>query len=166
MRLESLLESFTAKTQGLKSKDYWERLSVYRTYSVSRRFEHYRILDCNKILNGESQNCGVSWTYLKTTGFKFDVPKFGKHFTMEREKSFNYAGPALHNTLPLYLRLDKLSTENWKEKLDNFLEDVPDHPITTKLKSGLCDQYTTLPTNSLIKWIPHLGLSGKRKATK
>ena len=72
-------------------------------------------------------------------------------------------GPSLFNSLPLYLRKEAISTNIWKTDLDKFLEQIPDNPITLKISSGLSDVYTGKPTNSLLKWIPHLGLSGRRK---
>ena len=51
-RLESLLESFTAKMTGLKDIHYWRHLEILKMYSVNRRFERYRILYCYKILKG------------------------------------------------------------------------------------------------------------------
>ena len=89
--------------------------------------------------------------------------KFGKFYTNERRQSFNFMGPSLFNSLPLYLRKEAISTNIWKIELDKFLEQIPDNPITLKISSGLSDVYTGKPTNSLLKWIPHLGLSGRRK---
>lgn len=163
IRLESLLESFTAKIDGLRDLSYWERLSRLKLFSLSQRFERYKLLYCNKILNFETQNCGLTWTYHESTGYKFNIPKLGKYYTKERQQLFNYIGPSLYNSLPLYLRNELINTQTWKEHLDFFLEDIPDNPITSKLSSGLSDVITSKPTNSLIKWILHLGLMGRRK---
>ena len=117
-----------------------------------------------KILNQETQNCGLSWNYSKETGYIFKIPKFGKYYTNERRQSFNYMGPSLFNSLPLYLRKEIMDTSVWKVDLDKFLESIPDNPITLKTTSGLLDIFSSKPTNSLLRWIPHLGLMGRRKA--
>ena len=116
-----------------------------------------------KILNTETQNCGLNWKYSKQTGYLFDIPKFGKYYTKERLQSFNYSGPLLFNSLPLYLRTEIMSSSQWKVHLDKFLDSIPDNPVTIKVTSGLSDIITCKPTNSLTRWIPHLGLLGRRK---
>ena len=116
-----------------------------------------------KILNRETQNCGLSWRYTSDTGYYFTIPKFGKYYTKERQQSFNYMGPSLFNSLPLYLRKEIMDSKKWKILLDKFLEQIPDNPVTLKITSGLCEALTSKPTNSLLKWIPHLGLLGRRQ---
>ena len=70
-------------------------------------------------------------------------------------------GPRLYNALPHYLREDlDLDSNLWKARLDNFLEKVPDMPVTSSLDSGLCDQFSSSPTNSITIWIPHLMRQG------
>ena len=115
-----------------------------------------------KVLNKETQNCGLSWNYSSECEILFNVPKFGKFYSKERNQSFKYLGPALFNSLPLCLRKEITDTSGWKVSLDKFLEMIPDNPITAKITSGLCEALTSKSTNSLLKWIPHLGLSGRR----
>ena len=135
-RLESLLESFTGKIRGYDCLTYWERLEKLKVYSLTRRFERYKLLYCMKILNKETQNCGLSWKYSPDTGILFDVPKFGKLYTKERKQYFNYMGPSLFNSLPLYLRKEITDSSGWKVSLDKFLENIPDNPITAKITNG------------------------------
>ena len=162
-RLESLLESFTAKIGNMKDIHYWNRLSTLKMYSINRRFERYRILYCYKIVKGLTQNCGLSWSVSKQNGLLFDIPKFKKYYKEARKQSFCYMGPLLFNSLPVYLRNDMTkSIEEWKHSLDIFLQSIPDNPITLKCPSGLLDFYSAKPTNSITRWIPHLGLSARR----
>ena len=133
--------------------------------SVSRRFERYKLLYCMKILNKETQNCGLHWNYTPDTGYIFTIPKFGKYFTQERQQSFNFVGPSLFNSLPLYLRKEVMDSKQWKILLDKFLERILNDPVTLKISSGLCEVHTSKPTNSLVKWIPNPGLLGTRKHT-
>ena len=108
-RLESLLESFSSKISGLENSHYWDRLKSLKIFSISRRFERYKLLYCMKILNTEAQNCRLNWKYSKETGYLFDIPKFGKYYTKERLQSFNYSSPLLFNSLLLYLRTEIMS---------------------------------------------------------
>ena len=135
-------------------------------YSVTRRLERYRIIYCMKIISGLTPNCGLEWTYSEKYGYNFKIPNFGKYFKSQRQQSFQYMGPLLFNALPVSLRKhDILSSAHWKMDLDIFLQQIPDYPITSKYTSGFCDVFTSKPTNSLIKWIPHLGLSNRRDAS-
>ena len=95
-------------------------------------------------------------------GYKINIPKFKQYYKSQREQSFNYMGPKIFNSLPAKLRLNVGNLEKWKHELDLFLENIPDNPITAKISSGLCDPYTSKPTNSITRWIPFLGLSGRR----
>ena len=95
LRLESLLESFSAKIEGLGNMSYWSRLEKLKIYSVTRRFEWYKILYCMKILNNETQNCELTWQYSKETKYKFIISKFGKYYTNERRQLFDFMGPFL-----------------------------------------------------------------------
>ena len=69
----------------------------------------------------------------------------------------------LYSTLYRYIRTDKVDSATWKPFLDKFFEKIPDNPITSKITCGLCEPTTSKPTNSLLKWIMHLGLLGRRK---
>ena len=51
---------------------------------------------------------------------------------------------------------------DWKTKIDKFLCQILDLPVTTDQVAGLCDSLTAAPTNSIIHWIPHLGLRDRR----
>ena len=109
-----------------------------------------------------TQNCGLKWRFTEKNGYNFEIPKFKKYAVTLREQSFNHMGPRLYNSLPLYLRQNTdLSLEKWKTQLDDFLCNIPDHPTTSRIVSGLSDLYTAKPTNSILRWIPHLGLSGR-----
>ena len=124
--------------------------------------ERYRILYCHKIINGFTQNCGVNWKSDDINGILMDTIKCKQYSNSLHMQSFHYMGPRLYNSLPKYLRKSNGDYQDWKQKLDVFLAKIPDCPITRDNESGLCDQFTARPTNSLIKWIPHLGLSGRR----
>ena len=73
-------------------------------------------------------------------------------------------GPRLYNAIPVKLRpyLYDMNFAQWKIALDNFLSEIPDHPVTGPNETGLCENLTSKQTNSLLYWIPFLGKSGRR----
>ena len=116
---------------------------------------------CYKILTNLTQNCGLKWTYNEKKGYIFNVPKYSKYCHLLREQSFAMIGPKLFNSLPIYLRQKFEKFEHWKIELDNFLSQIPDNPVTSRIDSGLCNLYTSKSTNSLCRWIPFLSTAGK-----
>ena len=68
-----------------------------------------------------------------------------------REQSFQVNGPKLFNCLPPAIRkIIKVSVEQFKEKLDLFLTNIPDEPNVDGLTPGACDPFTAAPSNSII----------------
>ena len=73
-----------------------------------------------------------------------------------REQSFQKAGPMLFNSLPRSLRyISNTPTEEFKEKLDKFLTNLPDQPVIGELVPEICNQITARPSNSLRDVILH-----------
>ena len=144
----------------MKSINYWERLKKLKMLSLNRRFDRYKIIYTRKIIYGETPNCGIRWNP-DGRGTKCEIPKFSSSASEGtktiRYNSFQMQGPKLYNSLPRYLRENSdLDSKAWKCKLDEFLEKVPDLPVTSNLDSGLCNQFNSSPTNSVAVWIPHL----------
>ena len=133
--------------------------------SITRRFERYQILYCYKITHRLVLNCGLKWETNEYTGTQFIQTNCKKYENSTRTQSFHYMGPRLYNSLPQYLRNIDLNRSllDWKIKLDNFLSGIPDNPVTSPNESGQCDMFTAKQTNSLLSWIPFLGLSGRRE---
>ena len=138
------------------------RLKIMNLYSISRRFERYRVLYSYKIINNLTQNCGLSWRQDDNNGSLLNLLKCKKYETHNRMQSFHYMGLRLYNALPKNMRTIGKPYQDWKAELDEFLSLVPDCAVTVSNKSGLCDQFTARQTNSLMNWIPHLGLSSRR----
>ena len=158
-KLENLLRRFTAKINGFKNLTYWERLKRLHLSSIGRRIERYRIIYTWKILQNHSPNCGLTWKRDQYKGTLFDTIQVGKYSIGPRSASFQYLGPRLFNTLPKYLRNSSLSQEEFKFQLNQFLDDIPDTPVIGDLTPHLCNLHTNDPTNSLLYWVPHIGLS-------
>ena len=68
-----------------------------------------------------------------------------------REKSFQIHGAKLFNSLPKNLRNSRGNDiEEFKSKLDKYLESIPDEPKVGEYIPSACDQITLKPSNSLI----------------
>ena len=123
LKLESTQRAFSAKINGLKHLNYWDRLKSLKLFSIERHIERYRILYIRKIIMGLVPNCGLIWTYENINGLKFKTNKVKKYFKSSRESSFQYVAPRLYNILPRELRDDRESSmEVWKVKLDELLD--------------------------------------------
>ena len=135
-KIEKLLKSFTSKIPSVKLLPYWERLKVLRMNSEQRRLERYKIIYVWKILQGLVPNCGVQVIDAESKerlGRRCKVPSMNKQASSAvqslRDTSFQVTGPKLFNCLPKWLRnLKTLSLEEFKEKLDLVLSQVPDEP--------------------------------------
>ena len=66
--------------------------------------------------------------------------------------------------LPVYMRMNlHYDMIEWKDLLDEFISTIPDTPVTSRLEPGLCDLFSSKPTNSLGRWIPHLRLNERKE---
>ena len=168
MKLENTLKSFSRKVAGIGHLNYWERIKILNLYSVGRRNERYRILYSYKSINGLSPKCGLVVEQSERNGRFIKTRNMGTFYNGLRSSSFHYNAPRLFNLLPRYLRDDTKSTyPEWKVKLDELLEMVPDNPHTLESTPGLCDvNRNNSPTNSLIFWLPHLKLNNRRAQNK
>ena len=109
---------------------------------LQRRLERYRIIYTWKILEGIAPNCGID---IKLEGEravrKCHIPKIQtqarKGVQSLREQSFQVNGPQLFYCLPLSLSsMTKCTVEDFKTKLDIFLENVLDETNMRGLVPG------------------------------
>ena len=109
-------------------------------------------------------NCGLNWKNSTEKGVLFNLRNYGKFGKSNRCQTLQFIGPRLYNSLPMKLRKydDSMSLDEWKYKLDEFLESIPDNPVTQANETGLCNIYTGKQTNTLLRWIPFLGLSSRQ----
>ena len=152
-KLENLQKIFTRKIPEVRNLDYWQRLKVLKMYSQERRMERYRCIYIWKILEGISPNCGIEELNSERRGREAKVPKSkgsGK-FQSIREASFQINGPRLFNSLPKAVRnTTKVGIDEFKLKLDKYLESIPDEPKMENYTPNICSQTTGKASNSII----------------
>ena len=139
---------------------------MMRMNSVQRPQERYRIIYLYKILQGTVPNPGISYSNNDTRGRMINIPNI-KYFCSSkakqmREQSLGYHGGNMFNLLPIELRNCHDSLEIFKTKLDAFLADIPDQPLSTGLYPEPINQTTMKHSNSLVDWIRYLKLNTRR----
>ena len=138
--------------------DYWSRLKHLKMYSHQRRAERYRIIYTWKVLERIVPNFGIQHHEHIKRGRECSLPPLkGKQSIRTLcDQSFQINGPRLFNSLPKKLReIKKVSTDNFKKELDDFLATVPDNPKIGDQVPHTCNQITAKPSNSLIDVIQH-----------
>ena len=159
-QLESIQQSFTRKIRGTGSSNYWERLSHFKTYSLERRRERYRILYIWKIIESHFPNIpcegdrGMKKLHSLRNGRSCFIPLIKASTPPKlqslREASLAHHGAQLFNSLPKEFRdLTDCSMLFFKNKLDKFLSRIPDEPSVDGYTSG-----RQATSNSLLHQIP------------
>ena len=152
-RLENLQRCFTKKIPEVKNLDYWQRLKKLKMLSQERRMERYRAIYVWKIIEGMVPNCGLDVTDSDRRGREIAVPHFKgtQRIQTLREMSFQVNGARIFNSLPKAIRnLRRLSVVDFKSKLDEYLQTLPDEPKLPSYIPGVCNQITASPSNSII----------------
>ena len=123
--------------------------------SQERRMERYRALYVWKILEGLTTNCGLETTTSDRRGREVIIlPARGKQGIQTlRENSFQVNGARIFNSLPKKIRnLSKIPLDDFKSKLDSYLETLPDEPNLPDYTPSMCNQVTAKPSNSIIDY--------------
>ena len=142
--IEKLQKDFFKKIPEMRDLDYWEQLKHMKMLSLQRRLERYRIIYIWKILEGLVPNCGVQVSpELGRSGRKCLIPSLNTKSKQSvqtlKEQTFQVNGPQLFNTLPSSVRnTTKCSVDEFKMKLDKYLEGIPDEPSMSGLTPGAC----------------------------
>ena len=163
-QIENLQKWYTQKIPELKHLDYWTRLRTLHMYSQQRRMERYQIIYAWKILEGLAPNCGLTVQSSERRGRELLVPQLKGRTAVKslRSQSFQVNGPQLFNAVPKSVRdTTKVSVEEFKEKLDRFLQKIPDEPNVDGLTPGACNQWTAAPSNSIldqVRRVPSRGI--------
>jgi len=132
--LELVQRTFIKKIEGMHKLTYWQQLKELRLYSLQRRRERYRIIYLWKMLEGKVPQLGdlKSYEHLRH-GRKCQVPHV-KACAPDRIKGIRYSSfvihaPQLFNSLPPHIRnITNCSTDSFKAKLDEYLQQIPDQP--------------------------------------
>ena len=103
-------------------------------------------------------NCGLESYINDRRGRLCRIPQLNLHSRTSvqslREASFQVHGPRLFNKLPKNIRnLTNCSVDDFKSKLDQFLENIPDEPRVSNLVPTASSQVTARASNSLLEQI-------------
>ena len=152
-KIENLQKIFTKKIPEVKNLDYWQRLKFLKMLSQERRMERYRALYVWKILECLTPNCGLETMKSERRGREVVIkPARGKQSIQTlRENSFQVNGAKVFNSLPKKIRnLTNIPLEEFKSKLDSYLETLPDEPQLPNYTPSTCNQVTAKPSNSIV----------------
>jgi len=118
-----------------------------------------------KILQGLVLNFGINWEINERRGRYIIIPKSNyRHTAMAkimRDQSL-VVHSKIFNSLPSDLRNSNQKLNTFKKKLDTFLEQIPDHPISPGLTPVLINPVTNKHSNSLLDWINYVKLSDRK----
>ena len=153
--IENLQRDFTRKITSVRNLNYWDRIKTLKLKSQQRRLERYRILYIWKILEEKVPNCGISVNHCERKGRLCLIPGLVKTSKKSiqnlREDSFQVNGPRLFNSIPANIRgMTRCNIDDFKFKLDKFLDTVPDEPRTKNLVPSASNQINGNPSNSII----------------
>ena len=146
-KLEAIQRSFTAKIEGLKSLNYWERLQKLGLYSLQRRRERYAIILVWKIMNKVIPNdINLVFNYSERRGATC-IRQLGNSKVRSINtlifNSFQSVGPALFNLVPARIK-SNTTLPIFKFELDKWIRTFPDTPPTPG--------YVATNRNSLLDW--------------
>ena len=121
--------------------------------SQERRMERYSAIYAWKILEGIVPNCGLEVLNSERRGREISIPELKGSQRVEtlRENSFQVKGARIFNSLPKSLRnLKQISVDDFKFKLDKYLETIPDEPSLPNYTPTACNQLTAKSSNSIV----------------
>ena len=102
---------------------------------------------------GISPDCGLVTQTSERRGRELKIPAIrgkGKIQTL-REASFQVHGARLFNSMPKSIRdLSRISVDQFKYKLDIYLQSIPDEPNLHGYAPSVCNQISGNPSNSLV----------------
>ena len=118
--------------------------------SQQRRAERYRILYTWQVLEGNVPNCGIQ------SKFNDREEANARPLLQEVPQEYRIWAPKLPDGWtpavihPILRDLKKITIEEFKEKLDQFLATLPDHPQIGDMVPNIYKQGTAKPSKSLI----------------
>ena len=163
-KLDLLQWSFIRKINKNFGSDYWDCLVEMKLLSLQRRRERYQVIYLWKIIEGIVPNPFVAFQDNVSSGFSVKLsarngrtcvfPSSNRHSSIKfqniRNSSFIIHASKLFNALPKQIRnISNCSVDAFKEKLDTFLQTIPDMPHLPGL-----GKYCQASSNSLHDMIP------------
>ena len=152
-QLESIQRTFTYWIDGMRDKDYWERLEALNLYSLQRRRERYEIIYTWKILNNHvpAPDQELETIISARRGLQCRVPtlqplhsRCPTWINTAKEESLAVRGPRVFNCIPRELREYRGSPDTFKTRLDKFLREIPDKPALVNYQSMNHNRLTEL----------------------
>ena len=148
IKIESVQRSFTARINGMRFMDYWERLKALKLYSLQRRRERYSIILIWKIQFNLIPNCiNITFNESVRRGTTCIRPLGSSRYSSINTmifNSFSSVAPALYNVVPANIKSITTLTR-FKAALDKWLKSFPDTPPTPG--------YLGANKNSLLEWM-------------
>ena len=148
-----IIRIYTRKIPEVKNLNYWQRLKELKMLSQERRAERYKAIYVWKILEKIVPNCGLVTITSERRGREVQIPHLkgsGKVRNL-RENGFQVSGAKVFNSLPKHLRmLSNISVDDFKCKLDKYLEAIPDEPALPEYTPSACNLVTAKPSNSIV----------------
>ena len=135
--LEYLQKAFLKGIQVPPNLHYWEKLKYLNIYSLERRRERYQIIYIWCIIEklvpnfyyGEGEGGVYAYTNQRL-GRKCHLKPVNTNHRNIWKGCLSDTGPRLFNALPRQIRdTTRCSKSSFKNKLDQFLKDVPDQPL-------------------------------------
>ena len=165
-KLDLLQWYFMKKIIRNCGNDYWDSLNELKLYSFQRRRERYQIIYIWKIIENIVPNPSsnslhhdnisntISIKYSRNGRYCVQPTVTNRHCSAklinQRNSSFSVFAPKLFNTLPRDIRnVTNCSIDVFKNKLDSFLQCIPDMPHLPGL-----GKFSPAVSNSLIHMIP------------
>ena len=133
-KIEDLQRKFTKKIEGMDDMSYQERLKKLKMYSQERRRDRYQIIYIWKISQGLIGGHKLEFKGEGTRmGRRCEVAEIVRSapaaVKRARENSLSVKGAKMFNLLPADIRnINSDKVQNFKNKLDEFLRNVPDEP--------------------------------------
>ena len=152
----------TKMARGCKNKNYLERLKFFDLYYNQRRMERYKAIYIWKSLSGLEPSLGLNWSLDSSTrsGLNLQVPKlYGKSERCKtlQKRSLKVEGVKIFNSLPQDIKTFSGSLDQFKSKLDDYLETLPDQPQTESLTPSAMTVYQK-PSNIIFDWTRKLNI--------
>ena len=97
---------------------------------------------------------------IKIRKYRSDIPAIARNLI---DQSLGVHGGSLFNLLPWEIRNFEGTTDQFKNRLDDFLKNIPDKPQCDGLHPDPVCKISCKNSNSLINWIPYLNLRDKRQ---